>query len=426
MIARRGRVPVRRARQPSSTARAKRSATRTARRSWSARCSSLPISRLGRQTEALQLEPVRPPRRAAPLLQQRPRHLDVELQAPARGADPEGLHAGGAAREHDGPRGRGCSGSCATRGRRARRGPLPPAAHPAGPPRRRETGTQPISPAGRRSALPSRACAISCAPRQMPSTGNPRAWGVGDDLALAVERRIAVCAVGVDDAAQHDQRRQGPPSATRAARGVRPAARCARRVPSAAARARRAGSRSRAGRRALSGSRSRPHLRPSARARRAVAMVRGCARRVLLAMGLLYVVWGSTYLAIRVTGRDAAPAGRRRPALHPRRAAHARRAGGAGAPGAATEPRRSCAARRLAGIWLLIGGVGIVTVTEAHGAVQPGQPCSPPPPRSGSSAIARWRASASDAGSIAGAALRSRRRDRPARARRHRRARRRG
>ena len=41
---------------------------------------------------------------------------------------------------------------------------------------------------------------------------------VGDDLALALERRVAVRAVRVDDAAEHDQRRRTIPPAARAAR----------------------------------------------------------------------------------------------------------------------------------------------------------------------------------------------------------------
>jgi drug/metabolite transporter (DMT)-like permease len=82
-------------------------------------------------------------------------------------------------------------------------------------------------------------------------------------------------------------------------------------------------------------------------------------------MGLLYVVWGSTYLAIRVTVET----------LHPLTAGGLRfiLAGlltlGALAALGRLGPRPGLAELRgsaLAGIWLLIGGVGIVTVTEAH------------------------------------------------------------
>jgi drug/metabolite transporter (DMT)-like permease len=87
--------------------------------------------------------------------------------------------------------------------------------------------------------------------------------------------------------------------------------------------------------------------------------------QVLLAMGLLYVVWGSTYLAIRVTVET----------LHPLAAGGLRfiLAGlltlGALAALGRLGPRPGLAELRgsaLAGVWLLVGGVGIVTVTEAH------------------------------------------------------------
>jgi drug/metabolite transporter (DMT)-like permease len=87
--------------------------------------------------------------------------------------------------------------------------------------------------------------------------------------------------------------------------------------------------------------------------------------QVLLAMGLLYFVWGSTYLAIRVTVET----------LHPLAAAGVRfiLAGlltlGALAALGRLGPRPTRAELRgsaLAGVWLLFGGVGIVTITEAH------------------------------------------------------------
>src|ERR1700733_14163267 len=89
----------------------------------------------------------------------------------------------------------------------------------------------------------------------------------------------------------------------RAAPAARARARwpCARRAPRAVARAPPAASRSRAGSRALSGWRSPSHLRPSAHRRRHVPDGTQVRAQVLLAMGLLYIVWGSTYLAIRVT-----------------------------------------------------------------------------------------------------------------------------
>ncbi|HET6175159.1 MAG TPA: EamA family transporter [Gaiellales bacterium] len=87
--------------------------------------------------------------------------------------------------------------------------------------------------------------------------------------------------------------------------------------------------------------------------------------QVLLAMGLLYIVWGSTYLAIRVTVET----------LHPLAAGGIRFIlaglltlaalavlGRLGARPTREELRGSA----IAGIWLLFGGVGIVTITEAH------------------------------------------------------------
>jgi drug/metabolite transporter (DMT)-like permease len=87
--------------------------------------------------------------------------------------------------------------------------------------------------------------------------------------------------------------------------------------------------------------------------------------QVLLAMGLLYIVWGSTYLAIRVTVET----------LHPLVAGGVRfviaglltlaalaALGRLGPRPTATEVRGSV----IAGIWLLVGGVGVVTITETH------------------------------------------------------------
>jgi drug/metabolite transporter (DMT)-like permease len=86
---------------------------------------------------------------------------------------------------------------------------------------------------------------------------------------------------------------------------------------------------------------------------------------VLLAMGLLYLVWGSTYLAIRVSVET----------MHPLTSGGVRflLAGGLtlavlaalGRLGARpTEAEVRGAA--LAGVWILIGGVGVVTITETH------------------------------------------------------------
>jgi drug/metabolite transporter (DMT)-like permease len=86
---------------------------------------------------------------------------------------------------------------------------------------------------------------------------------------------------------------------------------------------------------------------------------------VLLAMGLLYIVWGSTYLAIKVSVET----------LHPFAAAGVRfvlagaltlaalaALGRLGGRPSAAEVRGAA----LGGIWLIFGGVGLVTLTESH------------------------------------------------------------
>jgi drug/metabolite transporter (DMT)-like permease len=87
--------------------------------------------------------------------------------------------------------------------------------------------------------------------------------------------------------------------------------------------------------------------------------------RVLLAMGLLYIVWGSTYLAIRISVET----------MHPLTSAGVRLllAGGLTLAVLAAlgrlGPRPSAREVRgaaVAGVWILIGGVGVVTVTETH------------------------------------------------------------
>jgi drug/metabolite transporter (DMT)-like permease len=82
-------------------------------------------------------------------------------------------------------------------------------------------------------------------------------------------------------------------------------------------------------------------------------------------MGLLYIVWGSTYLAIRVTVET----------LHPLAAGGLRfilagllTLGALAALGrlGAAPTREELRGSMIAGVWLLCGGVGIVTITEAH------------------------------------------------------------
>ncbi|MDX6378926.1 MAG: hypothetical protein QOE98_3229 [Gaiellaceae bacterium] len=82
--------------------------------------------------------------------------------------------------------------------------------------------------------------------------------------------------------------------------------------------------------------------------------------RIVAAMALLYTVWGSTYLAIRV-GVESIP-----PLL-----AAGLRFGVAGlilAPLAlrARPTKRQVAGSSLFGIWLLVGGPGLLTVAETH------------------------------------------------------------
>jgi drug/metabolite transporter (DMT)-like permease len=82
-------------------------------------------------------------------------------------------------------------------------------------------------------------------------------------------------------------------------------------------------------------------------------------------MGLLYIVWGSTYLAIRVTVETLHPlaAGGMRFILAGLLTLGALAAlGRVGAPPTRAELRGSA----VAGVWLLVGGVGIVTITEVH------------------------------------------------------------
>jgi drug/metabolite transporter (DMT)-like permease len=82
--------------------------------------------------------------------------------------------------------------------------------------------------------------------------------------------------------------------------------------------------------------------------------------RVVLAMGLVYVVWGSTYLAIRVSVESIPPllAAGLRFAI----------AGVLVAPLAVRErpSRGQVGAAGLLGVWLLGGGPGLLTIAEVH------------------------------------------------------------
>src|SRR5258705_9944150 len=82
--------------------------------------------------------------------------------------------------------------------------------------------------------------------------------------------------------------------------------------------------------------------------------------RIVAAMALLYTVWGSTYLAIRI-GVESIP---------PLLAAGLRfgLAGLALAPLAlrARPTRREVAGSSALGVWLLVGGPGLLTVAEVH------------------------------------------------------------
>jgi drug/metabolite transporter (DMT)-like permease len=86
---------------------------------------------------------------------------------------------------------------------------------------------------------------------------------------------------------------------------------------------------------------------------------------VLLAMGLLYIVWGSTYLAIRVTVETMHPltSGGVRLLLAGGLTLAVLAALGRLGPRPSAQEVRGAA---VTGIWILIGGVGVVTVTETH------------------------------------------------------------
>src|SRR3954462_13102969 len=82
--------------------------------------------------------------------------------------------------------------------------------------------------------------------------------------------------------------------------------------------------------------------------------------RIVAAMALLYTVWGSTYLAIRI-GVESIP-----PLL-----AAGLRLGIAGLillslALRARPSRRQLAGSAVLGLWLLVGGPGLLTVAETH------------------------------------------------------------
>jgi drug/metabolite transporter (DMT)-like permease len=88
---------------------------------------------------------------------------------------------------------------------------------------------------------------------------------------------------------------------------------------------------------------------------------------VLLAMGLLYIVWGSTYLAIRVTVEtmpSLVSCGMRFLLAGLLVFTVLAALGRLGPRPSWTELRGSA----LAGCWIIIGGVGVVTITETHAA----------------------------------------------------------
>ena len=87
--------------------------------------------------------------------------------------------------------------------------------------------------------------------------------------------------------------------------------------------------------------------------------------QVLLAMGLLYFVWGSTYLAIRVTVETLQPlvaAGVRFLIAGALTLAVLAALGRLGERPTREQLRGSA----IVGVWLLCGGVGLVTITENH------------------------------------------------------------
>ncbi|MDX6538592.1 MAG: hypothetical protein QOI71_202 [Gaiellales bacterium] len=86
---------------------------------------------------------------------------------------------------------------------------------------------------------------------------------------------------------------------------------------------------------------------------------------VLLAMGLLYIVWGSTYLAIRVSVETMQPlvSGGVRFLLAGTLTLGVLAALGRLGPRPAASEIRGAT---LGGVWILMGGVGVITLAESH------------------------------------------------------------
>ena len=82
------------------------------------------------------------------------------------------------------------------------------------------TSCQPTSRAGARTTRPPTARAISCAPRQTPSSGRPRSSSAATKRELGQEPRMQLLLVGVHAAAEHD-RRVVPVGGRRPARAAR-------------------------------------------------------------------------------------------------------------------------------------------------------------------------------------------------------------
>ena len=240
-----------------STARAKRSPMRVARAQLVGALRRPCRARLaGRIARALEL--ARPPPRPTPR---------AAAASPRRGtaAPTSSRRRGRPARRRRCARGAprrpaACRRSCATRGRRASRG-APASSGSLAAASSNSMRTQPISPVGHALARCRRvACAISCAPRQMPSTGTPRACASAMTSRSRSSGASPSVPSGLTIAAEHDQAVEG---ALRRL-GLREASRsrCARRAPRSAARARRAACRARAGSRARWDSRSRRAFSP--------------------------------------------------------------------------------------------------------------------------------------------------------------------
>ena len=188
---------------------------------------------------------------------------------------------------------------------------------------------------------------------------------VRDDLALALERRVASGAVRVDDAAEHDQAVERRRPAARAAR-ARTTSRCARRARRAAARARPAASRRSCWTTRTVGFALTPSFSPIGAAAAPSREGTADARKRAAGHGTALHRVGIDVSRDRRDGRDdAAAGGGGHPLRARRRCSRSRRwrssVASTGMPSAA-EVRGAA----IVGVWLLIGGVGIVTITESH------------------------------------------------------------